>query len=107
MTTPIPPPEPVLTLTLLGLRLPVAPGQSLLEAARAAGLRLRSSCRNGTCRVCLCRVTAGEANLRYRVDWPGLSLEERAEGGWTLPCVALADGDVAIDATLDPRTAPR
>ncbi len=107
MTTPIPPPEPVLTLTLLGLRLPVAPSQSLLEAARAAGIRLRSSCRNGTCRVCLCRVTAGEANLRYRIDWPGLSPEERAEGGWTLPCVALADGDVAIDATLDPRTAPR
>lgn len=100
-------PAPVLTLTALGRCVPLAPGQSLLEAARAAGIRLRSACRNGTCRVCLCRVTAGEAHLRYRVDWPGLSPEERAEGGWTLPCVALADGDVAIDATLDPRTAPR
>ena len=40
-------------------------------------------------------------------DGRGESPEERAEGGWTLPCVALADGDVAIDATLDPRTAPR
>ena len=100
-------PAPVLTLSALGRCVLVAPGQSLLEAARAAGLRLRSACRNGTCRVCLCRVTAGEAHLRYRVDWPGLSPEERAEGGWTLPCVALADGDVAIDATLDPRTAPR
>ena len=81
--------------------------QTLLASALAAGIELRSSCRNGTCRACLCRVTAGQHHLRYRVDWPGLSPEERAEGGWTLPCVALADGDVAIDATLDPRTSPR
>ena len=86
-----------------GVTIDVQPGQTLLEAALAQGLRLRSACRNGTCRVCLCRVTAGEAHLRWRVDWPGLSPEERAEGGWTLPCVALADGDVAIDAVLDPR----
>lgn len=43
----------------------------------------------------------GAAHLRYRVDWPGLSAEERAEG-WTLPCVALADGDVAIEAVPMP-----
>lgn len=91
----------MLHLQPLGRALPVAAGQSLLEAARGAGIALRSSCRNGTCRACLCRVIRGAAHLRYRVDWPGLSAEERAEG-WTLPCVALADGDVAIDAVPMP-----
>lgn len=93
---------PILTLQPEGWRMPVEPGQSLLEAARAAGVRLRSACRNGTCRACLCRVVDGAAHLRYRVEWPGLSAEERAEG-WTLPCVALADGDVAIEARVSPR----
>jgi ferredoxin len=89
----------ILTLEPSGRRVPVAPGQSLLEAARADGVRLRSSCRNGTCRACLCRATAGAAQLRYRVEWPGLTPEERAEG-WTLPCVALAEGDVTLDAAV-------
>ena len=95
----------ILTLEPSGRRVPMAPGQSLLEAARADGIRLRSSCRNGTCRACLCRVIRGAAHLRYSVDWPGLSAEERAEG-WTLPCVALADGDVAIDAVPMPVPVP-
>lgn len=78
-----------------GWQVPVAPGQSLLEAAQAAGLRLPRSCRNGSCRACRCRLTAGA--VRYRVDWPGLLAEEHAEG-WVLPCVALAEGDVVIEA---------
>ncbi|MDR5738682.1 2Fe-2S iron-sulfur cluster-binding protein [Caballeronia sp. LZ019] len=69
-------------------------GASLLEAAMRAGLSLPSSCRNGTCRACMCRLIAGEVG--YRIDWPGLTAEEKAEG-WTLPCVALAQSDVTID----------
>jgi ferredoxin len=79
----------------LGAVLVVPAGQTLLQAARAAGVRLPSSCRNGTCRACLCRLVAG--TVHYKVEWPGLSAEEKAQG-WTLPCVALADGDVVIDA---------
>lgn len=37
----------------------------------------------------MCRLVAGE--VRYRIDWPGLSREEKAEG-WVLPCVAEAVG---------------
>ena len=65
-----------------GYLLPVLPGQSLLEAARAAGVLLPSSCRVGTCRTCRCRLSDGEVS--YRVEWPGLSPEERAEGGAAL-----------------------
>lgn len=85
------------TLTLLpgGQVLPVAPGQSLLEAALAAGVALPWSCRNGTCRECRALLRAG--SVHYRVEWPGLLAEEKAEG-WVLPCVAEPDGDVTLEA---------
>lgn len=84
-----------LTIQPGGWQMPVAPDQSLLLAARAAGVRLPSSCRNGTCRTCLCRLVSGE--IRYGVDWPGLLADEKA-AGLILPCVALALSDVVIAA---------
>ena len=51
---------------------------SLLLAAARAGVVLPSSCRNGTCRTCLCQVQRGSA--RHLIEWPGLSREEKAEG---------------------------
>ena len=80
-----------------GWRVRVAPGQSLLEASLRVGVRLPSSCRNGTCRACMCRLLSG--GVAYRIDWPGLLAEEKQEG-WILPCVATACSDVAIDAPL-------
>ena len=77
----------------LGVTLTLANGQSLLEAALGAGLVLRSACRNGTCRECMARVLEGR--VHHRIDWPGLSAEERSEG-WVLPCVAVADSDVVL-----------
>ncbi|NHZ43435.1 2Fe-2S iron-sulfur cluster-binding protein [Massilia aquatica] len=76
-----------------GWRCEVGAGQSLLAAAEAAGVILPSSCRNGTCRTCLCRVVQGEVG--YLIDWPGLSLDEKRAGD-TLPCVALARSDVVL-----------
>lgn len=84
-----------LTITPAGWTLPIQPHQSLLEAALAGGVRLAKSCRNGTCRACLCPMTSGQ--VRYRVEWPGLSAEER-EQGLVLPCVAEALGDVTLHA---------
>ncbi|WP_088279207.1 2Fe-2S iron-sulfur cluster binding domain-containing protein [Ideonella sp. A 288] len=78
-----------------GWCVPLAPGQSLLEAALRAGIRLPSSCRNGTCRACMCRLREG--SVHYRIEWPGLLAEEKAEG-LILPCVALATEPVVIDA---------
>jgi ferredoxin len=89
-------PSPVLRIEPGGWTVPVAEGQSLLEAALSAGIRLPRSCRNGSCRACRCQLLAG--SVRYRVEWPGLLAEEKAEG-WILPCVALPDdGLVVIDA---------
>lgn len=68
---------------------------TILEAAGFANLRLPRSCRNGTCRTCLCRMTAGRVS--YTIEWPGLSREEKQEG-YILPCVAIAESDVVIEA---------
>ncbi|KGF78083.1 2Fe-2S iron-sulfur cluster-binding protein [Variovorax sp. JS1663] len=78
-----------------GFRFETEPGRTLLQSAEAAGIELPSSCRNGTCRTCICRLLEGE--VRYRIEWPGLSREEKAEG-WILPCVAEPLGDVRLDA---------
>lgn len=69
-------------------------GVPLWRAARRAGIRLPSSCLNGTCRTCLCRMSQGQVS--YIVEWPGVSADERAEG-WVLPCVARALTDVVLE----------
>jgi ferredoxin len=67
----------------------------LLKAAELAGIRLPSSCRNGTCRTCFSRMVSGQVS--YRIEWPGLSREEKLEG-YILPCVAYAESDIALEA---------
>ena len=72
-----------------------APGSlTLLEAAGFANLHLPRMCRNGTCRTCLCRLESG--HVRYTVEWPGVSAEEKAQG-YVLPCVAVAQSDLVLD----------
>ena len=70
---------------------------TLLKAAEAAGIALPSSCRNGTCRTCICRVRSGTA--AHLIEWPGLSFDEKREG-WILPCVAVARDDLELEAPL-------
>lgn len=67
--------------------------QPLLQSALAAGIMLESSCRNGTCRSCICRLASGQ--VVYRIEWPGLSADEKAEG-YILPCVAYPASDLVI-----------
>lgn len=63
----------------------VQPGQTLLEAAEAAGLVLPCVCRQGTCGACICRLMQGEVRLG---DFPVLSKRDRA-CGLILACQAL------------------
>jgi ferredoxin len=66
---------------------------TLLQAAEKAGLQMASSCRNGTCRYCLCQLMSGQVS--YRIEWPGLSADEKREG-CILPCVAYPTSDVVM-----------
>lgn len=83
------------TLQPSGWRFECRDGATILLEAQEAGIRLPSSCRNGTCRTCMCRMLQGQVD--YVVQWPGLSPDEKAEG-WILPCVARARGDLLIEA---------
>ena len=71
----------------------VAQGEPLLLAAERAGVALPSSCRNGTCRTCMCRLLAGE--VHYLIPWPGLMPEEKSDG-FILPCIAYPLSDVVL-----------
>lgn len=93
MTAPTSP----LTLQVMpaGWQVEASSDLTLLEAALLAGIVLPNSCRNGTCRTCLCRMSAG--SVCYTIEWPGLSREEK-EGGYILPCVAQPLSDVTLEA---------
>ena len=75
---------------------------TLLQALEAAGLDAPSSCRNGTCRTCICRLQQG--TVAYTIEWPGLSFDEKREG-YILPCVALARSDLRVAWPLARRLA--
>ncbi|WAC75569.1 2Fe-2S iron-sulfur cluster-binding protein [Roseateles sp. SL47] len=83
------------TVAPQGWTFDATPGQPLLLAGLAAGVRLPHSCRNGTCRACIAHLQSGE--ISYRIEWPGLSREEKQEG-WILPCVAVAQSDITLAA---------
>jgi len=85
-----------------GWTFPALEGASILHSAEAAGIDMPSSCRNGSCRTCLCRLESG--SVRYLVEWPGISIEEKREG-MILPCVAVPDSSVAVHAPLASRRA--
>jgi ferredoxin len=85
------------TLEPAALHFDVVASQSVLQAAEAAGIELPSSCRNGTCRTCLCRLRSG--SVVYAIEWPGVSAEEVADG-YFLPCVAHAASDLVVEQAL-------
>jgi len=87
------PPSHVVTVLPAGTAFDAQEGESLLRAALRAGVPLRSSCRNGTCRSCICRLEQG--TIAWEIEWPGLSAEEKREG-WILPCVARATSDLVL-----------
>lgn len=64
------------------------PDLPLLVSAEHAGRLLASSCR-----TCICLLVSGQ--VAYRIAWPGLSAEEKAEG-YILPCVAYPVSDVVM-----------
>ena len=67
--------------------------QPLLTSLEQGGIDWPSSCRNGTCRTCIAQLAEGQ--VRYEIEWPGLSAEEKAEG-YILPCVAFPCSDLVL-----------
>ncbi|MBS0291113.1 MAG: 2Fe-2S iron-sulfur cluster binding domain-containing protein [Proteobacteria bacterium] len=93
MSRPTTPPFFIARVGSDGTQCDAWPDQPLLVSLEQGGIDWPSSCRNGTCRTCMCLLTQGQ--VRYEIDWPGLSAEEKAEG-WVLPCVARPVSDVTL-----------
>ncbi len=75
------------------LQFPADSTQSVLQSALKVDVLLPSSCRNGTCRTCVCTLLSGQ--ISYSIDWPGLSLEEK-QAGLMLTCVAHPLSDLRL-----------
>jgi ferredoxin len=67
--------------------------QTLLDSLEQGGLQWPSSCRSGSCRTCMGHLISGQ--VHYKMAWPGLSAEEKAEG-CVLPCVVFPLSDVVL-----------
>jgi vanillate O-demethylase ferredoxin subunit len=78
-----------LVLARSGRELQVKPGQSILDAVAAAGVRVDYSCREGVCGACETRVIEGQPDHRDRI----LSDAERASGTTMMICCSGCKGD--------------
>jgi ferredoxin len=87
----------VFTITLQpsGWRFEAPAELTIRDAASLADIVLPTSCRNGACRTCISRLQSG--TIRYEIEWPGLSAEEKRDG-YILPCVALPTSDLVVHA---------
>jgi ring-1,2-phenylacetyl-CoA epoxidase subunit PaaE len=65
---------------------PVAAGQTLLEAARSAGLNPPFSCQSGVCGACMAHLTEGTVHMRNRVALE----DEDVSKGLILCCQSVA-----------------
>ncbi|GIE78452.1 hypothetical protein Aph02nite_44020 [Actinoplanes philippinensis] len=70
------------------------PGQSVLDAANAAGVRLPQSCGEGSCGTCRVRVLGGT----FETDSRGMFSTAELADGWLLACQTLPTGDITITA---------
>lgn len=73
----------------------VEPGRTILEAATAARVPLRSSCAMGGCGACKCRVVAGEVAM----EEPNCLTDDERARGLVLTCVGRPRGAVTLEAT--------
>ena len=69
--------------------------QPLLLSLEQGGSNWASSCRVGNCRSCMGQLLNGQ--VRYQMEWPGLTSEEMSEG-CVLPCVAYPCSNVVLRA---------
>ena len=91
----------------IGRRTTARPGQTLLQAAQAAGVGLASVCGGvGTCEECRLRLISGKLSPPTLIEEAVLSPAE-LEAGWRLACQAEALSDVRVHIPPESLTAPQ
>ena len=85
----------------LGLRVPVAGGQSMLDALTQAGMPLLSDCRRGECGLCAVDILELHGELDHRDVF--FSAHEHQSARRMCACVSrLAGGEVSIETAWRP-----
>ncbi len=91
----------------VGRRTRINPGESLLEAAQAAGVGLVSLCGGeGWCEGCLIRVVEGEVSAPTFMEEDYVGAHDLA-AGIRLACQTYTEGDVKIDIPPESLTTPQ
>lgn len=80
-------------LTQSGRTIECAPAQNILDAARAAGLRLPSSCSKGMCGTCKSKMLSGKVHMEH-----GGGIRQREiDQGMILPCCSKPLSDITLE----------
>ncbi|WP_290871466.1 hybrid-cluster NAD(P)-dependent oxidoreductase [Aquabacterium sp.] len=82
-----------ISLSVRGDQFDCQPGQSLLAAAGAAGVRLPASCSNGLCGTCKTKKVSGEVEMAHK----GGIRQREVDQGWILPCCSKPLSDVVLE----------
>lgn len=87
-----------ITVQPAGRQFFAAPGQTLLDAALAAGVMLPYSCKSGACSSCKGRVVSGD--IHQGPHQPGTLTADEARAGYALFCCATPLSDVTLEARV-------
>jgi ferredoxin-NADP reductase len=85
---------PVVTFTMAGREAKCIPGQTVLQTARAAGVRIGAACEGGLCGTCRVMKISGEVEMNHN----GGILDEEIEEGYILACCSRPLTDVSVEA---------
>lgn len=67
--------------------------QTILSAARAAGMRLPASCTKGLCGTCKTKMVSGQVDMKHT----GGIRQREIDQGWILPCCSKPLNDVVLE----------
>jgi ferredoxin-NADP reductase len=79
--------------TRTGDQVACAAGQTILAAAKAAGMRLPSSCTQGMCGTCKTKMVSGQVEMKHA----GGIRQREVDQGWILPCCSKPLSDVVLE----------
>jgi len=69
------------------------PGQTLLAAAAASGVRMPASCSSGLCGTCKTKKVSGDVTMTHK----GGIRQREIDQGWILPCCSQPLSDVVLE----------
>lgn len=82
-----------LTFTLAGKDVKCPPGQTILQAARGAGVRIGAACEGGLCGTCRILKLSGDVEMNHN----GGILDDEIDEGYILACCSRPLTDVQVE----------